>query len=112
MAVLTISQINNIWSNRLAIRGYTYVCDDGMLYRGNSDGTLLRLNNVNQDTWLRYKKLNQNDSLTAVSSNNTQSSGSSNTAQSNSIVITTQETGNNSELTYDDNGNLIKKTLS
>jgi hypothetical protein len=34
MSVLTLSQINAIWSNKQSLLGYTYVCEDGNLYKG------------------------------------------------------------------------------
>lgn len=63
MAVLTSAEINDIWKNRTAVLDYVYVCEDGMLYKGQKDGTLFRLLNTNLDTWKRYKKLNENDGV-------------------------------------------------
>lgn len=111
MAVLTSVQINNIWSNKLALKDYIYVCDDGMLYKGQSNGTLFRVPNTNYDTWLKYKKLNANDSIPTSQSNLSATSINQSTLPT-SQVVTNQQTGNVSELTYDNNGNLIKKALS
>jgi hypothetical protein len=111
MAVLTISQINGIWSNKLALTDYVYVCEDGMLYKGQSNGTLFRMLNTNYDTWLKYKKLNENDSLNTIqSSQNAPSSNQPNLEQNQ--ALNNQEEGELSELTYDRDGNLIKKALS
>lgn len=109
MAVLTTSQINDLWVNKLALKDYVYVCDDGLLYKGQSNGTLSRLQNTNYDTWLSYKKLNANDSVPISQTSN---STASQTTLPKSQVVTNQQTGNVSELTYDKDGNLIKKALS
>ena len=107
MAVLTKSQINDIWANKTAITEYVYVCEDGCLYKGLSNGALFKVLNTNYDTWNKQKKLNENDSLQA---SNTQNVSEQN--NTNQVSVTTQSTGEESELTYDSSGNLTKKTLS
>jgi len=107
MAILTKSQINDIWINKTALLNYVYVCEDGALYKGQSNGALIRVANTNYDTWLKQKKINENDSLQASTTKN--ASEQNNT---NQVSVTTQSTGEESELTYDSSGNLTKKTLS
>ena len=58
MAVLTLSELNTIWANRTAVLGYTYVCEDGMLYKGQSDGTVFRVAGTNKDNWTAQKEIN------------------------------------------------------
>ena len=107
MSVLTSIQINDIWSKRLALLDYVYVCEDGCLYKGQSNGTLFKVQNTNYDTWLNQKKLNANDSIPTSKLN----VASVNTT-SQQVQVTTQQEGTSSELTYDKEGNLIKKALS
>lgn len=113
MSVLTLSQINTIWSNKQSLLGYTYVCEDGNLYKGVSGGGLQRVLNANYDTWLAQKKLNANDGvITSTQTTSNQSTSSNN--QFPTIVTTVEEEDNSdtSVLTYDNDGNLIKKVLS
>jgi len=113
MSVLTLSQINTIWSNKQSLLGYTYVCEDGNLYKGVQGGTLQRVLNANYDTWLAQKRLNANDGvITSSQATTTQPTSSNN--QFPTIVTTVEEEDNSdtSVLTYDGDGNLIKKVLS
>jgi hypothetical protein len=107
--VLTLSQINDIWMKRVSVLDHTYVCDDGMLYKGISGGGLQRVPNTNLDAWNAQKKLN------ALADSNSNSSQSSTTITSNTnpTIVTTvnAETGYVSTLLYDSNGNLIKKNI-
>lgn len=64
MSVLTSAQINSIWISKSSLLDYTYVCEDGNLYKGVKGGGLQRVLNSNYDTWLAQKKLNANDTLT------------------------------------------------
>lgn len=56
--VITRAELNIIWSTRTAQQGYTYVCEDGFLYVGQVDGTLIRKPNTNLDDWQRQKQIN------------------------------------------------------
>jgi len=111
MSVLTISQINDIWTKRASVLDYIYVCDDGMLYKGISGGGLYRLQNTNLDSWNAQKKLN---ALTDANPTSTQSTTNTNIDNRTPTIVTTvnTDTGYVSVLSYDSNGNLIKKTLS
>jgi hypothetical protein len=57
--VITTAELNIIWSTRTAQQGYTYVCEDGFLYVGQVDGTLVRKPNTNLDEWQRQRAINQ-----------------------------------------------------
>jgi hypothetical protein len=113
MSVLTSTQINTIWASKQSLLGYVYVCEDGNLYKGVSGGTLQRVLNANYDTWLAQKKLNANDGT--PTSNSTITSQSTNTNNQFPTVVTNvveEDNSDTSVLTYDNDGNLIKKVLS
>ena len=57
--VLTTAEINLLWTTRTAQQDYVYVCEDGMLYKGQKDGTLLRVPNTNLDDWTKQRRANQ-----------------------------------------------------
>lgn len=113
MSVLTSAQINSIWTSKNSLLDYVYVCEDGNLYKGVKGGALQKVLNSNYDTWLAQKKLNASDGVPTSNSITTSQSNTSNN-QFPTIVTTVIEDSdsNTSSLTYDDNGNLIKKVLS
>lgn len=41
--IFTLSQINSLWSTRTAVSDKMYVCEDGFVYQGLSDGTVKRI---------------------------------------------------------------------
>ncbi len=113
MSVLTSAQINTIWSSKNSLLGYVYVCEDGSLYKGVSGGSLQRVLNSNYDTWLAQKKLNANDGIpTSTQTTTTQSTSSNNQFPTIVTTVTEEDNSDTSVLTYDSNGNLIKKVLS
>ncbi len=57
--VLTLAEINLLWSTKTAQQDYVYVCDDGFLYKGQKDGTLQRVINTNYDDWVKQRNSNQ-----------------------------------------------------
>jgi len=73
--VLTTAEINILWRERKAQQDYVYVCEDGFLYKGLKDGTLIKVPNTNLDDWNRQKKAN----TTVPSVSKTVSQGASDT---------------------------------
>jgi len=112
MSVLTSSQINSIWVSKSSLLDYVYVCEDGNLYKGVTGGALQRVLNSNYDTWLAQKKLNANDGIPTSNSTTTpQSTTSSNQFPTIVTNVVEESNADTSVLTYDNNGNLIKKVL-
>jgi hypothetical protein len=56
--VLTTAEINILWRERKAQQDYIYVCEDGFIYKGLKDGTLIKVPNTNLDDWNKQKKIN------------------------------------------------------
>ena len=112
MSVLTLSQINAIWSNKQSLLGYTYVCEDGNLYKGVAGGSLQRVLNANYDNWLAQKKLNANDSSPTLNPTTNESINSNNQFPTIVTTVVEEDNSDTSVLTYDTDGNLIKKVLS
>lgn len=57
--VITRAELNIIWSTKTAQLDYIYACEDGGLYKGQRDGTLLRVPNTNRDDWNKQVAANQ-----------------------------------------------------
>lgn len=57
--VLTRAELNTIWSTKTAQLDYVYVCEDGGLYKGQRDGSLLRVPNTNLDDWNKQRQQNE-----------------------------------------------------
>jgi len=57
--VLSKAEIELLWSTKTAQENYVYVCEDGFIYKGQTDGTLQRVPNTNYDDWVKQRNANQ-----------------------------------------------------